>query len=174
MSSLRNIETGVTADSKVNVDSSKEVGERIIESISGQSISTYSFKRSQQVVTLNSKNLMKIDEPIFIDTQLLFQRVATVANSMDLDLSDVLTFELCSITPALFDENGLPRKAHKSNLADYIWNLGNCHPDNIPTSIQYVLDGGRLLHRIPWLKREKFVTFVEDILNICLTGILAL
>lgn len=92
---LRNIETGVTADSKVNVDSEKEIGERIIESMSGQSISTYSFKRSQQVVTLNSKNLMKIDEePIFIDPQLLFQRFATVANSMDLDLSEVFTFEL--------------------------------------------------------------------------------
>lgn len=81
---------------------------------------------------------MKIDEePIFIDPQLLFQRFATVANSMDLDLSDVITFEMCSIPPA----NGLPREALKSNLADYIWNLGNCHPDNIPTSIQYVLDG---------------------------------
>lgn len=110
--SLRNIETGVTADSKVNVDSAKEVGERIIESMSGQSISTYSFKRSQQVVTLNSKNFMKIDEePIFIDPQLLFQRFATVANSLDLDLSEVLTFELCSIPPALFDANGLPREA---------------------------------------------------------------
>lgn len=91
--SLRNIETRVTADSKVNVDSAKEVGERIIESMSGQSISTYSFKRSQQVVTLNSKNFMKIDEePIFIDPQLLFQRFATLAYSLDLDLSAVLTF----------------------------------------------------------------------------------
>lgn len=155
--SLRNIETGVTADSKVNLDSAIEVGEKIIESMSGQSISTYSFKRSQQVVTLNSKNLKKIDEePIFVDTQLLFKRFATVANSMDLDLSEVLTFELCSIPTALFDANCLPREAHKSNLADYIWNLGNCHPDNISTSIQYVLDGGALLHRIPWLKGEKF------------------
>lgn len=110
--SLRNIETGVTADSKVNVDSAKEVSERIIESMSGQSISTYSFKRSQQVVTLNSKNFMKIDEePIFIDPQLLFQRFSTVANTLDLDLSEVLTFELCSIPPALFDANGLPREA---------------------------------------------------------------
>lgn len=155
--SLRNIETGVTADSKVNLDSAIEVGEKIIESMSGQSISTYSFKRSQQVVTLNSKNLKKIDEePIFVDTQLLFKRFATVANSMDLDLSEVLTFELCSIPTALFDANCLPREAHKSNLADYIWNLGNCHPDNISTSIQYVPDGGALLHRIPWLKGEKF------------------
>lgn len=55
---------------------------------------------------------MKIDEePIFIDPQLLFQRFATVANSLDLDLSEVLTFELCSIPPALFDANGLPREA---------------------------------------------------------------
>lgn len=159
--SLRNIETGVTTDSKVNVDSAKEVGERIIESMSGQSFPTYSFKRSQQVVTVNSKNLMKIDEePIFIDPQLLFQRFATVANSMDLDLFEVLTFELCSIPPALFDANGVPIEAHKSNLADYIWNFGNCHPDNIPTSIQYVLDGGALLHRIPWLKGETFGDFL--------------
>lgn len=78
---------------------------------------------------------------LFILTlKLLFQRFATVANIMDLDL---------------FDANGLLREVHKSNLADYIWNLGNCHPDNIPTSIHYVLDCGALLHRIPWLKGEK-------------------
>lgn len=73
-----------------------------------------------------------------------------------MDLSEVLTFELCSIPPALFDANCLHREVHKSNLADYIWNLGNCHPDNIPTSIQNVLDGGALLHRIPSLKGEQF------------------
>lgn len=97
------------------------------------------------------------------------QRFATVANSMD--LSEVLTFELCSIPPALFDANCLHREVHKSNLADYIWNLGNCHPDNIPTSIQNVLDGGALLHRIPSLKGEKFG---DILLNMCPTGILAL
>ena len=72
-------------------------------------------------------------------------------------LATVLSYELTSVSSSLFDGNGLIRESHKSTLADYIWNLGDCRAhctmENINTN---VIDGGNLLHRVPWLKGDTF------------------
>ena len=59
---------------------------------------------------------------------------------------------ICSYPSALFDSSLLLREADKPAFADAIWNLSEPHdPANIVQgSLQYVLDGGALLHRIPW------------------------
>ena len=43
----------------------------------------------------------------------------------------------------------MPREAHKSNLADAIWTLGECGIDALPVEPKYVLDGGSLIHNLP-------------------------
>ena len=68
---LRNIETGVTADTHVNVDDAKNVGHAIIDSMVGESMLKFSFKRSRQVVLMNTRNSIKIDdEQVQIDPQI--------------------------------------------------------------------------------------------------------
>ena len=124
----------------------------------GESILKFSFKRSKQVVLINTRKSIKIDdEHVQIDPQLLFQRLATAANNMGEDLATVLSYELTSVPSSLFDGNGLMRESHKSTLTDYIWNLGDCRAhctmENINTN---VIDGGNLLHRVPWLKEDTF------------------
>ena len=57
--SLRNIETGVTADIGVNVDDAKTIEAAAIDNIIGQIIDKYSFKKSQQAVTLNFNTFAK-------------------------------------------------------------------------------------------------------------------
>ncbi|VDI39228.1 Hypothetical predicted protein [Mytilus galloprovincialis] len=126
-SSLRNIETGVTADSSVNVDNSKDVGTAIIESLVGQNVIDYTFKKKNQVITLNSKTSIKVDgELIQVDPQLLFQRCTTIANGLFEDISEIFKYELCSVPSSLFDNNGLPRQANKRILADSIWDFDGC------------------------------------------------
>ena len=44
----------------------------------------------------------------------------------------------------------------KSTLADSIWKMSQCQRTALPIDIQYVLDGGALLHRIPWNKGSTF------------------
>jgi hypothetical protein len=47
----------------------------------------------------------------------------------------------------MFDCNGLPREACKSNLADAIWACGSdCTHEIDGEGFQYVLDGGSLTH----------------------------
>ena len=53
---LRNIMNGVNADSNVNADTAKSVGEKIISSMNGMLATDYSFKPSAQAVTMASKS----------------------------------------------------------------------------------------------------------------------
>ena len=48
---LRSIETGVTADSAVNVEQAKEIGTRTLQDIKGKNVKEYSFRKFQQAVT---------------------------------------------------------------------------------------------------------------------------
>ena len=61
------------------------------------------------------------DEWLQIDTQLLFQRLTTAADRYIDDTSSIFQFELASIPSSLFDNNGMPREAQKSSLADALW-----------------------------------------------------
>jgi hypothetical protein len=45
----------------------------------------------------------------------------------------------------------------KSTLADAIWNSGTRQAANLPTSdVVHVIDGGSLIHRVPWTKGQTF------------------
>ena len=60
-------------------------------------------------------------------------------------------FEMCSYPPALFDSSLLPRQPNKPALADAIWATSKTNQTAGPTgNVHFVLDGGALLHRVPW------------------------
>ncbi|CAC5392863.1 unnamed protein product [Mytilus coruscus] len=86
--SLRNIETGVSADKFVNVDNSKELGIKILKSMDGQKIDEFSFKRKEQAIILSAKSAIKVDdEVITVESQLLFQRFLAASNDIYEDQS---------------------------------------------------------------------------------------
>ena len=88
------------------------------------------------------------DEAVQVDPQLLFQRL-TIAAKASQDLATVFKYELCSHPPSLFDTSKLLRLPQKPMLANAIWAL--LIPDLfvITGQVQYVLDGGALVQRIP-------------------------
>ena len=152
--SLRSIATGMHVHPSVNVDKAVAVGDLILTSMHGTTPAEYTFRKKNQVVTPGMKSSsVKIDgDRIQIDPLLLFQRLTTVIQSSD-DLESAFKHELCSYPSALFDSSLLLRKADKPALADAIWKSCECDSpaDTIPEDgIQYVLDGGALLQRIPW------------------------
>lgn len=81
--SLRSIASGVVAEPNVNVDKASEVGESILKLLKGEDVLEYSFKKTNQAVTLASKINLKINksESIQVDPGLLFQRLSIVATS---------------------------------------------------------------------------------------------
>ena len=58
-------------------------------------------------------------------------------------------------TPELLHE------AQKSTLADTLWTTANPNAASIPDNVRYVLDGGALLHRIPWSRGASYESILE-------------
>jgi hypothetical protein len=153
--SLRSISTGVVADQKVNAEKAKEVGESILASMKGKLAHEHSFKKKDRVVTLAEKSAVSIKgTAIQIDPQLLFQRFVLVASGRGYENpKELFEYEMCSYPPSLFDASLLPRQANKPALADAIWNEldSSQSPSTLPhQAYEFVLDGGALLHRVPW------------------------
>ena len=66
--------TGVNATGGVDVCHAKEIGQKI-------PVAQYTFKRSDQVTTLQSKSSVRVDgQPIHVD---LFQRLIVASNASD-------------------------------------------------------------------------------------------
>ena len=149
--SLRNIMTGVNADSNVNVDAAAEVGTKVLESMTGKSVCSYSFSRCAQAITMASKSSLTIgNESVQVDPQLLFQRLILACNSAE-ELTSVFQYELASYPTALFESPLMMNPAQKPGLADAIWSTLSPGAKTGPTTqVHYVLDGGALLHRVPW------------------------
>lgn len=152
--SLRSIASGVVAHGKVNVDSAKAIGLEILQLMTKENALEFTFKKKDQAVNLTTKFSMKIDgEKINVDPQLLFQRFLIAAKaSGDDDISSVFEYELCSHPSALFDSACLLLEANKPQIAETMWKLlgYGSTPAIDPENAVYVLDGGSLLHRLPW------------------------
>ena len=58
-SELRNIETGVEADSTVNSDSANEVGSKVIASMTGKNVLDYNFKEQTRLLQWELSLLLK-------------------------------------------------------------------------------------------------------------------
>ena len=160
-STLRNIVNGIVAGPDVNVHAFESVGNKIIEDIIGKSAFTYKFKRKDRAQTLGNISAVKIDPA------LLFQRFLVVSRSGYLSLEDVLTYELSPYPPALFEVRNILRKADKPQLAqairDHAADLSSeAVMNSIPKTDCYVLDGGSLLHRLPWKKGDSYNAIAES------------
>ena len=149
---LHSISTGAHAHSTVNVDKARSVGIKILSSMEGATPADYTFKRSNQVVTMATKTSVKIDgATVHIDPQLLFQRLIIAAKTSD-EIGDTFKFELWSYPPALFESSLFLREAHKPAIANAIWDcLPQCKTQ-VTGIVKFVLDGGSLLQRIPWTR----------------------
>ena len=168
--SLRNICTGVHGQSSVNVETAKAIGTAILTSMEDKTVIEYTFKKTNQVVTLATKTRVIVDDAsLQIDPLLLFQRLTIAARTSTEDNEKIFKYELCSYPPALFDSSLLLREPQKSVLANSIWNCLTQECPEIPEDVAFVLDGGSLLQRIPWRHgmtyREICIVYVSYVLK---------
>ena len=147
---LINIDNGVSAEKHVNVDESKGVGNRILESMDGKCVLDFSFRKKDQAITMGSCSTVKISEDtVPVDPQLLFQRLVVVATQTG-QLEVAFKYELCSYPASLFEAKSILLEANKPTLAK---TLLDAIPNEGPTpnrDCRYVVDDGALLYRIPW------------------------
>ena len=116
---LINTMTGVHAESSVNV--AREVGQSILNSMTGKPASEYSFTKTNQVIiAFSAKSSVKVDgEKIQVDQKFLFHGLIIASQSPD-DMSAIFKYELCTYPPTLFDSSLMLLKLQKPALADAI------------------------------------------------------
>ena len=100
-------------------------------------------------------------ERVYVDPQLLFQRLLTVARATENDLMEAFRHELCSFPPSLFESNGLLHPANKPVLADAVWTLVHNEILVPQGNVQFVLDVRALLQGLPWLRRRTFESLYQ-------------
>lgn len=101
---------------------------------------------------MESKTTVKIkDEAVNVSPQLLFQRLVTAGTRCG-NLEAIFKYKLCSYPPAMFGSPQMMRPANKASLADSIWCPTIENSPKHPNKVHFVLDGGALLHLIPWTK----------------------
>ena len=147
------IATGVSGDEGVNCCDAFEVGLNAMKRVDGDNFKDMKLKRSEKSVPLlavNSKIVIN-KEVVPIDPLLLFQRISIIKSS-DNELKEFLQYELAPFPLSLFDELGM-RKNVKSQL--YSIFTSSSIALNIMHNVKYVIDGGMLLHRVPWKINEK-------------------
>ncbi len=120
--------------------------------MAGQSTDEFTFRKANQAVTLGSQSTVKIKgEHVNIDPHLLFQRQLTVRERCVMSHhTSLFQYELCTYPAALFESSSLSLQLNKAVLADYLWKSMKEEQRNPSGDVQYVLDGGALLHRVPW------------------------
>ena len=169
---LHCIATGVVASTSANVDDAQSIGVKILDDMVDQEVNQYTFPVSSKAKTLAARPEIEVNgEKVSVNPQLLFQRLS-VATSTQTDEArqEAFSYELCSYPPALFDHKLFQRSGAKSELADAIWRQVDLEhiekpavvfpqrgTNDISTSEAHVttrqiIDGGSLLHRIPWSK----------------------
>ena len=154
--SLKSISSGLTAAEEdcINCDQTEEVGKSINEKLDNVIVSNASMKRKDQVRTLVSLKVgVRIEnENVYVDPTLLFSRLLVLVEREE-NMMKYFSYELTPIPTSLF-ENGMMRKASKSNLAKAVTkDVSISSPSEPPI---YVLDGGALLHKVKWLPNSNF------------------
>ena len=67
-----------------------------------------------------------------------------------------------SLSPALFESVNAIRPTTKSSLADAMWCSEAAILPRPSETVKYVLDGGALLHRVPWTKGATYDQIFEQ------------
>jgi hypothetical protein len=137
--SLRNVANGFVADERVNVHHYESVGQSIIKKMVGVPAFTISFSRKDKAITQG------------LDPALLFQCPIVISKTEELSLEDVKGYELSPFPSSLFEAKNVFRKADKPQLAHAICDYAQVSiSDSGSKTEYYVLDGGSLIHRVPW------------------------
>ena len=112
---LRNISTGVIADARVNVDDAKSIGIEIHNQLTDQRYGDITMKKSNQAQTFAvMRKSVKVDgEEVRMGSAELHQRLLSIACTSGPPNADVFKYELATVPPALFQDDGSMRKCQK-------------------------------------------------------------
>ena len=156
-SDLINIATGVIASSDVNVDSSSDIGNEIVQKNMNKCLSEISLKKKDQAKTfaIMRKSVEVGGKKIRLSSEQLSQRLLASATRDMCSMEDVFSYELAAVAPALFLDNGMMRKNNMAELINALLSTIECIVASYSPDSYHVIDGCAWFYRIPWPKIGK-------------------
>lgn len=149
----------------MNVTDLFNVGGNILKKLPNQEVFSFTCKRNERVQTLSEETVSINKEcTVKIDVSLLFQRLIIATSQGVVDLEEALKHELSPYPPALFESQTAFRSVQKSQIMHCI--MDHCKDKllqlNEPMGAHFVLDGGSLLHRVPWPKGDTYIAIAKS------------
>ena len=175
---LKSIATGLIAPSKCNVHEAVTVGNLLLSNLCGQNPMTVVIKKVYLCVQMPARSDLPsatVGSKKVLDPDLLFQRVMSCVASLGSSTGGsfpVRVVTLPTVYLSNFEESGMMRSTKKSELVDiFIEKNGlNTKTDGIVLDADHVvIDGGALLHRVPWGGSTKDPITVSEIVK-CYRG----
>ena len=168
-SNLHSLSTGsvsMRGKDKVNCDDAESIGAKIQSKLDNAIFTEAKILKRDLIVSLDALTNEPLDidskDPVSVNPTLLFTRLAAIAERED-DVEQYFDYELNHQALSLF-KNGLMRKPDKASLKRSLLPEKDATSTNI-TGMQYVLDGGALLHRVPWSKGMRFDEIANSYVN---------
>ena len=90
--------------------------ERLVE----RTVSFWEPIQKKSIVTFSSmKKSLSMDKnkKVMLDSEVLFRRLLSVSKTREVDMRDVLAYELAAVPPSLFHDDGTFCKTNKADLA---------------------------------------------------------
>ena len=186
---LMNLATGFIAPPTTNIDKTREIGLKILDQMySASNFKSYTIQKKLLAIQIPPSNMTRATstESVTVarnaDPQLFLQRLLSVledGNYKSMTLDDTLrSYELSSVAPSLFDDNGFMRGGSKADLAKAMITDKSYIPTEngkeilVDSNVEVIFDGGALLNRLKWPRRckmskviQSYVTNINDLVG---------
>ena len=131
----------------VNVQDALAIGSEQSKQFSASLSSAFHATIKKNVKSMEAmKKAVHVKWKAVYDVETLFCRLLVVGHQRNMDVADVLQFELSPVPPALIDEYGCLRKGGKSVLVKCL----GVSATNPPAPEVVLVDAGQLLYHVVW------------------------
>ena len=162
---LINIVTGRISPASVNVDDSVKLGENLMRTYEEGWPQSFNKPLKKPTVTMSgSRKKVNVGDVGVFDTSLIFSRVLCLQKVRDIDMKDVMGYELAGVPPSMFDETGEMRitkskSTLKLKLQVEVTDRRSIHPDAI------ILDGCAILWVINWPSHGIVEDYIKNLVH---------
>lgn len=163
--SLVNIVTGRVASPSVNVDNSVNLGKQLMKSYEDGWPQSFKKPLSKPTVTMaEQKKRVKVGDVPVYDPSLIYSRVLCLQKVRDINMKDVLSYELADAPPSMFDKSGDMRITKAKSTLKTKLQVELTDRRTVPADA-IILDGCAILWVVRWPAHGVVQDFIKNLVE---------
>ena len=162
---LINIVTGRISPGLVNVDNSVQLGEQLMKSYEQGWPQSFHKTLKKPTVTMSvSRKQVHVGDVGTFDTSLIYSRVMCLQKVRDIDMKDVLGYELAAVPPSMFDEAGEMRITKSKSTLKTKLQIELTDRRSVPPDV-IILDGCAIMWVIHWPAHGLVQDYIKNVVD---------